>query len=162
MPTVLVSAAAVSDLAEVADLLREYAASLTVSLDFQDFDREVAELPGGYAPPSGALFVARLDGAAVGCIALRRIDDVTCELKRLYVRPRTRGAGVGRRLVDAALAEARRLGYARIRLDTLPGMETAQRLYAELGFREIDPYTRNPVPGTRYLELEFEGRWRAR
>jgi GNAT superfamily N-acetyltransferase len=153
MATPIVSTADASDLGDVGDLLRDYAASLAVSLDFQDFDREVAELPGSYAPPTGALLVARLDGATVGCIALRRIDDETCELKRLYVRPGTRGAGVGRLLVDAALAEARRLGYLRIRLDTLPGMETAQRLYAELGFREIEPYTRNPVPGTRYLEL---------
>jgi putative acetyltransferase len=139
------------DLVEVRGLLRAYAQSLPFSLDFQGFDREVAELPGDYAPPGGALILAR----GRGCVALRRIDETTCEMKRLYVRPETRGTGLGRRLAEVAVAEARRLGYARMRLDTVPGMEAAQALYEQLGFREIPPYRPNPVPGVRYLELEL-------
>ena len=124
-------------------------------LDFQQFDREVAELPGAYAPPRGALLVARQGADAVGCVALRPLEPEICELKRLYVRPAARGTGLGRRLAEAALADARRLGYRRIRLDTLPGMEAAQSLYERMGFREIEPYTTNPVAGTRFLELEL-------
>jgi GNAT superfamily N-acetyltransferase len=141
-----------SALGEIRDLLREYAASLTVALDFQDFDRELAELPGAYAPPRGVLLLAR----GQGCVALRPLDDTVCELKRLYVRPQARGTGLGRALVEAVLAEARRLAYTRMRLDTLPGMEAAQRLYLQLGFREIEPYTTNPVAGARFLELELD------
>ena len=143
------------DLPAVRALLREYAAALAVSLDFQDFDREVESLPGDYAPPGGALLVARAGGVPEGCVGLRRLDDETCEMKRLYVRPALRGLGAGRRLAAALLDEARRRGYRRMRLDTLPGMERAQALYEELGFREIPPYTRNPVPGARFLELDL-------
>lgn len=141
-----------NDLATVRALLHEYAASLGVSLDFQNFDDEVAELPGAYAPPGGALLVA---SQKAGCVALRRIDDSTCELKRLYVRPEWRGHGLGRRLTLAALDRARELAYLHVRLDTLPGMERAQELYAELGFREIAPYRDNPVPGARFLEIDL-------
>lgn len=150
-----ISAADETDLPAVRALLREYEDGLDVSLDFQDFDREVRELPGEYAPPTGALLIAREAGLTVGCVALRRIGDSTCEMKRLYVRPTLRGHGAGRRLAEAAVAEARRLGYARMRLDTLPGMEGAQALYEQLGFRDIPPYTENPVAGTRFLELEL-------
>ncbi len=145
-----ISDADTNDLATVRALLREYEASLGVSLDFQDFDDEVAELPGAYAAPGGALLIA---AGGAGCVALRRIDDETCELKRLYVRPAARGTGLGRRLTLAALDRARELGYRSVRLDTLPGMERAQALYSELGFREIEPYRANPVPGARFLEL---------
>lgn len=144
--------AAEDDLNTVRELLREYEASLGVSLDFQGFDDEVAELPGAYAPPHGALLIASDDA---GCVALRRIDEQTCELKRLYVRPAWRGLGLGRQLTLAALDRARELGYRQVRLDTLPGMERAQALYDELGFREIAAYRRNPVPGARFLELEL-------
>jgi GNAT superfamily N-acetyltransferase len=140
-----------SDLGEVRTLLREYEASLSFPLDFQDFERELAELPGAYAPPRGALLLAR----GSGCIALRPLGDTTCELKRLYVRPQARGTGLGRRLAEAAVAEARRLEYSRMRLDTVPGMEAAQALYEQLGFREVEPYTTNPIEGTRFLELEL-------
>ena len=136
-------------------LLREYAASLPFELDFQDFDRELAGLPGAYAPPGGALLVAHVDGRVAGCVALRPLADDACEMKRLFVLPRARGTGLGRRLAAAIVAEARRLGYARMRLDTTPGMETAQALYEELGFVETEPYTHNPVSGTRFLELEL-------
>jgi putative acetyltransferase len=140
-----------SDVEEVRTLFHEYASSLSFTLDFQDFDRELAQLPGDYAPPRGALLLAR----AEGCVALRPIDDATCELKRLYVRPSARGTGLGRRLAEAIVAEAQRLGYARMRLDTVPGMDTAQSLYAQLGFREVAPYRANPIPGARFLELEL-------
>lgn len=144
-----------ADLDDVRGLLREYAASLAFPLDFQEFDREVAELPGSYAPPGGALLVARTSDGPVACVAVRALSAEICELKRLYVRPVARGGGLGRLLVEAALTEARRLGYRRVRLDTVPGMETAQALYERLGFREIEPYTRNPIAGARFLELDL-------
>jgi putative acetyltransferase len=144
-----------SELDDVRALMRAYADSLAFDLDFQDFDRELADLPGDYAPPRGALLVARLGDQVGGCVALRPLDGETCELKRLFVSPSARGAGLGRLLAEAIVAEARRLDYATIRLDTTPGMETAQTLYAQLGFREIAPYRHNPVDGTRFLELEL-------
>ena len=144
-----------AELDAVRALLREYAAGLTFPLDFQNFEEELAELPGAYGPPTGALLVAREGGAPVGCVALRQLARRTCELKRLFVRPGRRGGGVGRMLATAILAEARRLGYSTIRLDTVPGMEAAQTLYEQFGFRETEPYTVNPVPGARFLELEL-------
>jgi putative acetyltransferase len=140
---------------EVRALLRAYADSLPFKLDFQGFDRELAELPGAYAPPRGALLVARIDGEVSGCVALRPLTQEICEMKRLFVLPTARGAGLGRRLAAAVVEEARRLGYSRMRLDTTPGMETAQRLYEELGFVETAAYTHNPVTGTRFLELQL-------
>jgi putative acetyltransferase len=141
------------DIPEVRELLREYAAGVGVPLDFQGFDREVAELPGAYTPPRGALLVARHGAELAGCVALRPLDEQTCEMKRLFVRPAARGLGLGERLALAVLGEARDRGYRRMRLDTLPSMAPAQGLYERLGFRDIDPYTANPVAGTRFLEL---------
>jgi GNAT superfamily N-acetyltransferase len=143
------------DVDAVRMLLVEYAASLSINLAFQSFDDELAGLPGRYAPPGGALLVARLDGEPIGCVGLRPLDDEKCELKRLFVRPAHRGDGTGLRLLEEAVAEARRLGYRRLRLDTIPGMERAQALYERFGFREIAAYTQNPVAGTRFLELEL-------
>jgi GNAT superfamily N-acetyltransferase len=140
---------------DVRSMLRAYSASLPFELGFQDFDRELAELPGAYAPPRGALLVARIDGELAGCVALRPLGEDACEMKRLFVFPAARGTGLGRRLATAIVAEARRLGYARMLLDTTPGMETAQALYEELGFEETAPYRHNPVPGTRFLELQL-------
>jgi GNAT superfamily N-acetyltransferase len=140
---------------DVRSMLRAYSASLPFELDFQDFDRELAELPGAYAPPRGALLVARIDGELAGCVALRPLGEDVCEMKRLFVLPAARGAGLGRRLATAIVAEARRLGYARMLLDTTPGMETAQALYEELGFEETAAYRHNPVPGTRFLALQL-------
>ena len=140
-----------SDVDEVRVLFREYAASLPFTLDFQDFDRELAGLPGEYAPPRGALLLAR----GAGCVGLRPLDAATCEMKRLYVRPAARGTGLGRRLTEAIVGEARGLGYARMRLDTMPDMAAALVLYAELGFREIPPYRANPIAGAVFLELEL-------
>jgi putative acetyltransferase len=144
-----------SDVADVGALMLEYAASLGFDLCFQGFERELAELPGAYAPPRGALLIARAAGEAVGCVGLRSLGGSVCEMKRLYVRPGHRGSGTGRRLVHRLLEEARRMGYTTMRLDTLPGMESAQALYVGLGFREIPPYTANPVPGARFLELDL-------
>src|SRR5689334_18520421 len=115
-----------SELDSVRGLMRAYADSLPFDLDFQGFDRELAELPGDYAPPRGALLVARVDGDLGGCVALRPFDGDVCEMKRLFVAPAVRGAGLGRMLARAIVDEARRLGYTRMRLDTTPGMETAQ------------------------------------
>lgn len=143
------------ELDAVRQLLREYAASLSVDLGFQRFDDELATLPGAYAPPGGSLLVARTADELVGCVGVRELDEQTCEMKRLYVRAPQRGSGLGLRLARAAIGEGRRLGYRAMRLDTLPGMEAAQGLYERLGFRDVLPYTSNPVPGTRFLELDL-------
>jgi ribosomal protein S18 acetylase RimI-like enzyme len=136
-------------------LFVEYQESLGVDLCFQGFDLELAELPGDYVPPAGCLLVARAGDGVVACVALRRLDAETCEMKRLYVQPSQRGLGLGRSLAVAVIAEARRIGYRRMRLDTLPSMTEAQALYERLGFRETEPYTENPVPGARFLQLEL-------
>jgi ribosomal protein S18 acetylase RimI-like enzyme len=133
-------------------LLEEYAGSLGVDLCFQDFHRELAGLPGEYAPPRGAFLLATHEGAIAGCVALRPLAGDGCEMKRLFVRPAFRGLGLGRSLARAILGEARRLGYRWIRLDTLPSMTEAIALYRALGFREIAPYRDNPVPGALFME----------
>lgn len=136
------------------ELFREYADSLGVDLAFQGFEDELAGLPGEYAPPRGALLLASEADEAAGCVAVRPLEPPgTCELKRLYVRPAHRATGLGRALGLAAVDAGRRLGYERMRLDTLPSMEAARRLYRSLGFREIDAYRFNPVEGTQFLEL---------
>jgi putative acetyltransferase len=140
-----------ADLDEIRVMLREYAAWLEVDLCFQNFEQELAALPGEYQPPSGCLLVA----PSAGCIALRAIDHEICEMKRLYVRPAHRGSGLGRRLAHAIIEEARSLGYRRMRLDTMPKMGSAQGLYKSLGFHDIDPYRYNPEPGARFLELQL-------
>ena len=134
-------------------LFAEYAAELPVDLAFQGFAEELATLPGAYAGPGGMLLLAWADDLAAGCVGLRPFAPGACELKRLYVRPAFRGQGLARRLAAAALAEARSRRYDRLLLDTLPGMVEAQRLYRTLGFREIEPYRANPVPGAKYMEL---------
>jgi len=140
---------------DVRQLLREYEASLNVSLCFQGFETELAELPGDYAPPRGRLLLGYDGGRPAGCIALRALDDETCEMKRLYLRPGFRGRGAGRRLAAAVISEARTLGYKRMRLDTLAAMREARTLYESLGFKRIVPYYDNPHAGTEFMELEL-------
>jgi len=143
------------DLDAVRDLFREYAAALGVDLGYQGFDRELAGLPGAYAPPAGRLLVARIGASFSGCVALRPLGGGLCEMKRLYVRLSARGHGAGRALAGAVIEAARDAGYERMRLDTLPQMTEAQPLYESLGFREIEPYYDSPVAGTRFLELDL-------
>lgn len=137
------------DVATVRELILEYAAATGVDLSFQRFNDEVATLPTFYE----AMFVARWNGDTAGCVALRRIDERTCEMKRLYVRPSFRGRAIGRALAEHVIAEARRHGYAKMRLDTLPTMDTAIELYRSLGFEEIEPYRFNPIEGSKFMEL---------
>ena len=143
------------ELSSVRDLMREYAQSLGVDLCFQGFDAELANLPGDYAAPRGALLAAHVDGQLAGCCAMRALDNVdyanACEMKRLYVRPAFRRLGLGRLLAEGILDAARQAGYACVLLDTLSDMETARALYQEIGFEEIPPYYHNPIPGAHYL-----------
>ena len=150
----IVPAQTPADLIAVRELFLEYAKSLNFSLCFQGFDQELASLPGEYAPPSGRLLLAEFYGRRAGCVALHRLADGICEMKRLYVRPEFRGHKIGRRLAEAVIAEARAAGYQRMRLDTVaPVMREAVQLYRELGFYEIPAYRPNPQPGTVYMEL---------
>jgi putative acetyltransferase len=152
----LLQAASTEEIAEVRQLFLEYAESLGFSLCFQGFDEEVKNLPGAYAPPRGRLLLASLHGQSAGCIALRELDPVICEMKRLYVRPDFRGKSLGRLLVDGIIAEARSMGYERMRLDTIgSSMQDAIALYRRRGFREIEPYRTNPIAGALYLELSL-------
>lgn len=137
-------------------LFAEYQAALGVDLGFQDFDAELAGLPGAYAPPRGRLLLACHDGAVAGCGALRPLDDASCEMKRLFVRAPFRSAGVGRALAERLIVDARSLGYRRMYLDTLPQMGDAQRLYERLGFRDVPAYRHNPIAGTRFLALDLQ------
>jgi GNAT superfamily N-acetyltransferase len=138
------------------ELFREYEAWLAVDLCFQNFEKELAELPGKYAPPEGRLLLALENQEAAGCVALRKIGEDTCEIKRLFLRPQFRGHGLGRQLAETIIYEARQIGYQRMRLDTLPPkMNDAIGLYRALGFREIDPYYHNPVPGAKFMELDL-------
>ncbi len=136
-------------------LIREYAASLGISLEFQQFDDEIAHLSREYGPPDGVMLLARDRGADLACGALRRLPEGACEMKRFYVRPAARGRGIGRALATALIDEARRLGYRRVLLDTLPSMQGAQALYRSLGFIETVPYRFNPVAGTTFMVLDL-------
>jgi putative acetyltransferase len=141
-----------SDVDTARTLFVEYQESLGISLCFQNFDAEVAGLPGAYAAPEGRLLLAFAGDEPAGCVALRKLEDGVCEMKRLWVRPAFRGMRLGRRLAEAVLAEARTAGYRAIRLDTLPSMQAAQALYISLGFRDIPPYNDHPIEGTRFME----------
>ena len=152
----LAEARAPEDLAQVRRLFRAYADWLEVDLCFQGFERELAELPGCYAPPAGRLLIARVGGEVVGCVGLRPLGPGVCEMKRLWVEPGFGGRGIGRALAEQIVAAAQAIGYARMRLDTIPDrMPAAQHLYASLGFREIPPYYDNPLAGVVMLELEL-------
>ncbi len=137
--------------AQCRELFIEYQRGLGVSLCFQQFDRELASLPGDYSRPRGRLILARVAGEPAGCVAMRPLAAGTAEMKRLYVRPAHRGLGLGRTLAECVIDEARALGYGTLKLDTLPSMAGAQRLYAELGFADTPPYNDNPVDGVSFL-----------
>src|SRR5215831_15846981 len=143
-----------SQIAQARELFLEYAKSLGFSLCFQNFDQELANLPGDYSPPDGRLLLAQYHGQFAGCVALHKLADGICEMKRLYLRPDFRGKGLGRALADRIIAEAREIGYQRMRLDTVePVMKDAVAMYRRIGFREILPYCNNPVAGALYMEL---------
>jgi len=136
------------------ELFLEYAQSLGFSLCFQNFDKELAGLPGDYVPPDGRLLLAENDGKLAGCVALHKFEAAICEMKRLYVRPRFRGQNLGRKLADRIITEAREIGYTHMRLDTVGGtMDRAIAMYRQMGFQEIAPYRENPMPGVLYMEL---------
>lgn len=149
-------AESLEQLSQIRELFLEYAKSLGFSLCFQGFDQELAGLPGDYAPPEGRLFLLTCNGQAVGCVALHKIETGIAEMKRLYVRPEFRGKNLGRILTEKIIAEARQIGYKKLRLDTVePIMKTAVALYGKLGFHEIPPYRKNPIEGALYMELEL-------
>ncbi|MBA4317938.1 MAG: GNAT family N-acetyltransferase [Flavobacterium sp.] len=139
----------------IRELFLEYAESLDFNLCFQNFDIELSSLPGEYSPPDGRLLLAYYKGNPAGCIALRNLDNGICEMKRLYVRPHFRGLKIGRLLTNEILSEAKKAGYHTIRLDTVPAMKDAQRMYELYGFYDIEPYRKNPVSGARYMELKL-------
>ena len=143
------------DLAQVRALFSEYASSIGVDLSFQDFDREFENLPGEYAPPSGCILLARMGSEPVGCVALRRISEEICEMKRLYVNSSFRRKSIGRKLSESVIAEARSRGYRIMKLDTLPSMRDALRLYESLGFAKTTPYRYNPIKGTVFMQLDL-------
>ena len=155
----LISPTHPQDIEAVRVLIREYAQSLGVDLCFQSLDEELASLPGEYAAPRGALFMAAIDGKPAGCVALRPLDTAdypnAAEMKRLYVRKAFRGFGLGRQLAEATLDAARQAGYACVLLDTLDDMEAARALYEDLGFEDVPPYYHNPIAGAHYLKADL-------
>ena len=151
----IVPAGSPRDMEDIRTLFGEYAVLVAAALCFQNFDQELAALPGDYVPPAGALLIARDADAAAGCVALRRCDPRSGEMKRMFVRERYRGTGLGRRLAERVIEEARRRKYRRIVLDTMPHLKSAIALYRDLGFLEIEPYLGSPTPGALCFELKF-------
>lgn len=143
---------------EAKGLVEQYAASLDFDLDFQDFDKEIEALHDEYRSPQGCFLLAKIGVRFVGCVALRCLGDDLCEMKRLYVLQDVRGRGIGRMLAAAIIGEGRKLGYKRMRLDTVPSMQAAEALYTALGFRAIDPYRYNPIPGATFMELALDSK----
>jgi GNAT superfamily N-acetyltransferase len=151
-----IQASSADEIDQARQLFREYEAWLNLDLCFQNFEKELAELPGAYAPPAGRLLLALENDELVGCVALRKLNDDACEMKRLFLRPQFHGRGLGRTLAERIIDEARDIGYQRMRLDTLSEqMGNAIALYRVLGFREIAPYYQNPVPGALFMELQL-------
>ena len=149
-------AASVSQIAEARELFQEYAQSLGFSLCFQNFDQELAGLPGDYAPPEGCLLLTEYENQLAGCVALHKLEPGVCEMKRLYLRPQFRNQGLGRALAERIITEARQIGYHRMRLDTVePVMKDAVAMYRKLGFKDIAPYRANPIAGAMYMELNL-------
>lgn len=158
---VIVQASSPTQIAQARELFLEYANSLNFSLCFQNFEQELATLPGHYAPPTGRLLLGEYEGQLAACVALRGLGgknaEEICEMKRLYLRPAFRGKGLGRILAEYLINEARQIGYRRMRLDTVaPVMKDAVAMYRRLGFREIPPYRENPNPGALYMELDLQ------
>ena len=154
--TNIIQSQSAEEITHARELFKEYESWLEVDLCFQSFEKELAELPGKYAPPDGRLLLAMHNGQLAGCAALRKIDHGICEIKRLFLRPQFRGQGLGRQLAEAIIREAKQIGYERMRLDTLPPkMNDAIALYCSLGFKEIEPYYDNPVPGAKFMELDL-------
>jgi putative acetyltransferase len=150
----VIQAESAPQIAQVRELFLEYAKSLGFSLCFQSFDQELAGLPGDYAPPDGRLLLAEYEEQPAGCVALHKLEPGICEMKRLYLRPAFRGKGLGRRLAELIVSEARAIGYQRLRLDTVETvMKDAVALYRLIGFHEIAPYRANPIAGALYMEL---------
>ncbi len=141
--------------AAVRALFEEYAQSLDFSLSFQDFDDELSDLPGKYAPPTGCMLALLHDDEVAGCVALRPLENGICEMKRMYVRPAYRGLQMGRVLAEAVIAKGGELGYRKMRLDTIDSMTAARSLYSALGFSKIEPYCYNPIAGVVYMELNL-------
>ncbi len=153
---ILIQANTAESIAHARQLFREYQSWLQIDLCFQNFEKELAGLPGAYTPPAGRLLLAYEDTQLSGCVALRRLDDAICEMKRLFLREQFRGQGLGRQLIEAIIREAKQVGYQRLRLDTLPPkMDDAIALYRSYGFNEIAPYYDNPVPGAMFMELDL-------
>jgi putative acetyltransferase len=145
-----------AQVAQARELFQEYEKSLGVNLCFQNFEQELAGLPGHYAPPDGRLLLAEYEAHLAGCVALHKWETGICEMKRLYLRPAFRGKGLGRALAETIIAEAREIGYQHMRLDTIePIMKDAVEMYRKLGFREIAPYRPNPIAGAMYMELQL-------
>ena len=162
----LLSAETPAQVEAVRGLFREYAASLAIDLCFQNFETELATLPGDYAPPGGALLLALVDGVPAGCVAMRPLPESdhvnACEMKRLYVKPAFRRFGLGRLLTQQLIDAAMQAGHSGMLLDTLDDMEAARGLYTSLGFEEIPPYYFNPIPGAHYLKVDLDApgtRW---
>ncbi len=144
------------DIVTVRELFREYEDKIGLDLCFQGFEAELASLPGNYAEPNGRLFLANVDDSIAGCIALKKVDEETCEMKRLYVREEFRGKRIGIALIERLIADARKIGYKRMRLDTFPPiMSKAVELYRSYGFREIAPYTTDPHPDLLFMEMDL-------
>jgi ribosomal protein S18 acetylase RimI-like enzyme len=152
----IIKAVSRDDLAEVRNLFLEYSASLDFSLDFQNFEIEIKNLPGEYSMPGGKLYLALYKNKAAGCIALRKIDNDYCEMKRLFVRSCYRGLKIGKALIEIIINEAKKMNYKFMRLDTVPSMQAASKLYEEFGFKKILPYRYNPVDGAVYMELKLQ------
>ena len=153
---VVTQAKSPAQIAQARELFVEYAQALGFSLCFQNFDQELAGLPGDYAPPGGRLLLAEYRGQLAGCVALHQLGPGICEMKRLYLRPQFRGKGLGRVLAEIVIAEGRAMGCRQMRLDTVePVMPNAVAMYRRLGFKEIEPYCPNPIDGALYMELEL-------
>ena len=143
------------ELEQVRILFSEYMDSLDFDLGFQNFEEELANLPGDYVAPTGCILLAIYKGQSVGCVGLRKLSDGVCEMKRLFVREQFSGLGLGRALAEAVIEEARKIGYNNMRLDTVPSMKMARALYVSLGFKQTGPYRYNPIEGAVFMELRL-------